>query len=96
MDETNTPKITTRTIEISLWKAFGILATSIISATGVAIFSTVRILQSDHYALIGLSHRIGILEANNTAPDVLRIQFENTTKRLDSIEAKVDRLIESR
>lgn len=91
-DNTTKTTITTRTIEISIWKAVGILATSILSAAGVAIFSTVRILQSDHYVLMGLGHRVTSLEAKFTEPEVIILQFESVNRRLDRIESKVDQL----
>lgn len=79
---------TDRTLTISIWKAFALLATSIIGASVVTAFSVVSTLNSDHFILARAVSDLDELEG----AVILRVELE---PRLTNIERQIVELRES-
>lgn len=80
-NETNTPTQSGKIIEISYNKALGIIAGAILTAMVGTAFTVARILNTDHFTIIALDSRMDTYETT-------------VNQRLDSVEKKIDYLID--
>lgn len=80
------------TITIPLWKALSIVATAVLTTVVASAFASMRVLNSDHFVLAALGQKVEAIESDYIRED----QFDTFEKRLDRIEAKIDRLIEAK
>jgi prefoldin subunit 5 len=82
-----------RAYQISFWRALAIISGAILVSVVGTAFTTITILNTDHFTIVGLGHRVSALETITVRQDVLSEQLSPMRNDISEIKSDIKQLI---
>jgi hypothetical protein len=82
-----------RSYQISFWRALSIVSGAVLVSVVGTAFTVLNMLNTDHFTLIGLSHRVTALESVSVRQDVLSEQLSSIRTDVSEIQSDVKELL---